>query len=327
VISRASIAFASFVIAAVLSPLPAAAAQTPAFPVKPVRVISASAPGGGTDIIARHVAQGLSELWLQQVVVDNRAGGAGTIATDLVAKAAADGYTLLVQSFGVAYVGAMRKDLPFDVQRDLQPVAALASQPSLLAVHISVPAQTVAEFVQIAKAKPGQLQYGTTGAGGASHLGTELLARAAGIRLTPVPYKGIAPAFTALLGGEIQLALVPVSTALPQVKAGRIRALGVTGAARSPLMPDVPSMREAGVADYEFDVWYGLFAPAKTARAISSGINNTVNRVLQQPELRQRMTAAGIEPLGGTQPQFEKFFAAEVVKWSKLVTDAGLKAD
>ena len=271
--------------------------------------------------------QGLSELWLQQVVVDNRAGGAGTIATDLVAKAAADGYTLLVQSFGVAYVGAMRKDLPFDVQRDLQPVAALASQPSLLAVHISVPAQTVAEFVQIAKAKPGQLQYGTTGAGGASHLGTELLARAAGIRLTPVPYKGIAPAFTALLGGEIQLALVPVSTALPQVKAGRIRALGVTGATRSPLMPDVPSMREAGVADYEFDVWYGLFAPVKTPRAISSGINNTINRVLQQPELRQRMTAAGIEPLGGTQPQFEKFFAAEVVKWSKLVTDAGLKAD
>jgi tripartite-type tricarboxylate transporter receptor subunit TctC len=297
------------------------------YPDKPVRVIAASAPGGGTDIIARYTAQGLGEVWGQQAVVDNRAGGGGTIATDLVTKAAPDGYTLLVQSFGIAYVGMLRRNLPFDVLRDLLPLSLLASQPSLLAVHISVPATSVAELVQLAKNKPGQLQYGTSGAGGASHLGTELFASAAGVRLTAVQYKGTGPAFTALLGGEIQLAMVGVSTALPHVRAGRIRALGVTGAARSPLMPDIPSVSEAGLPGFEFDTWYGLFGPAKTPRAISAKINADVNRALRQPALRQRMAAIGVEPLGGAQEQFDRFFRKEVAKWSKVVVDAGIKSE
>ncbi len=296
-----------------------------AYPNRPVRVIAASAAGGGTDVVARYLAQGLSEGWRQQAVVDNRAGGGGTIATDLVAKSAPDGYNLLLQSFGVAYVGMLRKNLPFDVLRDLLPLSAVASQPSLLAVHVSVPAATVAELVQLAKTRP--LQYGTSGAGGASHLGSELFARAAGIELTPIAYKGTGPAFTALLGGEIQIAMVGVSTALPHVRAGRIRALGVTGTARSPLMPDIPTVSEAGVAGFSFDSWYGLFAAAKTPRALAVKINGDVNRVLQQPEMRQRMSAVGLEPMGGAQAQFDRFFRAEVAKWSKLVTDAGIKSD
>jgi tripartite-type tricarboxylate transporter receptor subunit TctC len=194
-------------------------------------------------------------------------------------------------------------------------------------VHTSVPAQSIAELVQLAKARPGQLHYGTSGAGGASHLGTELFCVAAGIKLTPVAYKGTGPAFTALLGGEIQLAMVGVSTALPHVHAGRIRALGVTGAARSPLVPEIPTVHEAGVAGYEFDTWYALFAPAQLPRALGAAINAAVNRVLADPALRSRMAASGLEPLGGSQEKFEKFFPAEVAKWSKVVTEAGIKAD
>ena len=295
------------------------------FPHKPVRIIAASAAGGGTDIVARYTAQGLSEQWRQQAIVDNRAGGGGTIATDLVAKAVPDGHTLLLQSFGISYVGMLRKQLPFDVLRDLRPVALVASQPSLLAVHISVPATSVTELVALAKNRT--LQYGSSGAGGASHLATELFAIAAGINLTQVAYKGTGPAFSALLGGEIQLAMVGISTALPHVRAGRIRALGVTGVTRSPLIPEIPAVREAGVAGFEFDAWYALFGPAALPRTISLKINADVNRLLQQAETRQRMSAVGLEPMGGTQEKFEIFFRAEVAKWSKLVVDAGIKPE
>jgi tripartite-type tricarboxylate transporter receptor subunit TctC len=297
------------------------------YPNKPIRQVGASAPGGGIDIIGRIVAQGLSDLWQHPVIADSRGGGGGTISTDIVAKAAPDGYTLLVQSLGVAYVGALRRNLPFDVARDLAPVVLLASQPSLLAVHISVPANNVGELVQLAKSKPGHLHYGTAGAGGASHMGTELFSSAAGIRLTAIAYKGTGPAFAALLGGEIQLAMVGISTALPHTKAGRIRALGVTGAKRSVLMPEIPTINEAGVPGYEFDAWYGMFAPAKTPRAITAKINTAVNHVLQQPDIRQRFAGIGVEPLGGTEEKFAKFFLAEVARWDKVIQEAGIKAD
>jgi tripartite-type tricarboxylate transporter receptor subunit TctC len=312
--------------AAMLASYSVSAQSTADYPNKPVRLVAASAPGGGIDILGRVVAQRLSETWREQVVVDNRAGGGGVIATGIVAKAPADGYTLLVQSVGVSYVGTLHKEAPFDVVRDLAPVAKVASQPSLLAVHASVPASSLSELLQLAKAKPGQLSFGTGGAGGASHMGTELFAHAAGIKLVHVPYKGTGPSMAALLSGEVNMALVGVATALPHVKAGKIKPIGVSGAARSPILPDIPTISEAGVRGYEFAGWYGIFAPAHTPRAIVVKINNDIVKALQQPEALQRLSAMGFQPEGGSADDFAKYFRAEVVKWRKVIQEAGIAA-
>ena len=296
------------------------------YPTKPVRILAASAPGGGIDIISRIAAQKLSEAWSQQVIVENRPGGGNTLATGLIVKAAPDGYTLLAQSMGVAYAGALR-ELPFDAARDLVPVVLVASQPSMLGVHVSVPVKSVREFIQLAKSKPGNLSYGSAGPGGASHLSTELLASMAGVRFVAVQYKGIGPAMTGLLSGEVDLGMLGISTMLPHVKSGRIRALGVTGAKRSALVPDVPTISEAGVPGYEFDAWYALFAPAKIPRAIVQKINAAMNRALQQPDTRQRLSGLGMEPLAGSEDEFAKFFRAEVAKWNKVIKAAGIKGE
>ncbi|MGE5523215.1 MAG: Bug family tripartite tricarboxylate transporter substrate binding protein, partial [Rhodospirillaceae bacterium] len=303
-----------------------AAANAENYPIKPVRLVAASAPGGGIDIIGRVIAQRLSEMWNQQVVVDNRAGGGGVIATGIVAKAPADGYTLLVQSVGVSYVQTLHKDAPFDVLRDLTPVAKVASQPSLLAVHSSVPASSLAELLKLAKAKPGQLSFGTGGAGGASHMGTELFAHAANIKLVHVPYKGTGPSMAALLAGEVNMAMVGVATALPHVKAGKIKPIGVTGSSRSAILPDIPTIAEAGVPGYEFAGWYGIFAPGNMPRGLTQKINADINKILQQPETMQRLAAIGFEPQSGSADEFAKYFRAEVVKWRKVIKDAGIAA-
>jgi len=305
----------------------AAPSDTGDYPNKPIRLVAASAPGGGIDIIGRIVAQRLTDMWPQQVVVDNRAGGGGVIATGIVAKSAPDGYTLLMQSVGVSYVGTLHKSLPFDVTRDLQPVVEVASQPSLLAVHASVPVKSLAELVQLAKTKPGELTFGTGGAGGASHMATELFAAKAGIKLVHVPYKGTGPSMAALLAGEVNMAMVGLATASPHVKAGKIKPLGVTGAKRSPSMPEVPTISEAGVPGYEFEGWYGILSPANTPRGIVQKINKDVNAVLRQPEARQRFAAIGVDPLGGSVDAFAKYFRAEVTKWRKVIQDAGIRAD
>lgn len=296
------------------------------YPVKPVRLVAASAPGGGIDIIGRIVAQRLSDAWPQQVVVDNRAGGGGVIATGIVARATPDGYTLLVHSVGVSYVGTLHKDAPFDVSQDLVPVVEVASQPSLLAVHASVPANTLKELIQLAKSKPGHLSFGSGGAGGASHMGTELFASAAAVKLVHVPYKGTGPSMAALLSGEVNMAMVGVATAAPHVKAGKIKPIGVTGSTRSAILPGIPTISEAGVPGYEFAGWYGIFAPAHTARAVVAKINVDVNRILQQPETRQRLAVMGFEPLGGSADDFAKYFRAEVAKWRKVIQEAGIRA-
>jgi len=297
------------------------------YPNKPVRLVAASAPGGGIDIIGRIIAQRLTDLWPQQVVVDNRAGGGGVIATGIVTKSAPDGYTLLMQSVGVSYVGTLHRDAPFDVTRDLQPVIEVASQPSLLAVHASVPVKSLSELIQLAKAKPGHINFGTGGAGGASHMATELFASKAGIKLVHVPYKGTGPSMAALLAGEVNMAMIGLATASPHVKAGKIKPLGVTGAKRSPGMPDVPTITEAGVPGYEFEGWYGILSPAHTPGSIVHRINRDVNALLQQPATRQRFASIGVDPLGGSVEGFDKYFRAEVVKWRKVIQDAGIRAD
>ena len=320
------IAAQSLFVGAVVASVPAHAQGT-AYPVKPVRLVAASAPGGGIDIVGRVVAQKLSDQYTQQVVVDNRAGGGGVIATQIVAKAPPDGYTLLVNSVGVAYVGELHKGAPFDVVRDLAPVAQVASQPSLLAVHGSVPVSSLPELLKLVRGKPGQVSFGSGGAGGASHMGTELLAYAAGLKIVHVPYKGTGPSTAALLAGEVNMALVGIATALPHVKAGRIKPIGVTGSTRSTLLPDVPTISEAGVPGYEFAGWYGLFAPAGLPRSLLQQLNRDINGALKQSETAQRMTAMGFDVQAGSAEEFAKYFRAEVVKWRKVVKEAGIVAN
>lgn len=297
------------------------------FPNKPVRLIIASAPGGGIDIVGRIVAQKLTEAWPQPAIAENRPGSGNTIATALVAKAHPDGYTLLVQSVGVSYAGALRKNLPFDAARDLAPVVLVASQPNLLAVHTSLPVKSVREFIQFARSKPGELNYGSAGAGGASHMAAELLASMAKIRLVTVQYKGIGPAMTGLLSGEVAVGVLGISTVLPHVTSGKIRALGVTGAKRSALLPDVPTIAEAGVPGYAFDAWYAILAPAMTPRAVISKVNADVNRALQQPEVRQRFVSIGMEPMGGSEQAFAEYFQAETAKWAKVIKEAKIATE
>ena len=320
------IAAQSLFVGAVVASVPAHAQGT-AYPVKPVRLVAASAPGGGIDIVGRVVAQKLSDQYTQQVVVDNRAGGGGVIATQIVAKAPPDGYTLLVNSVGVAYVGELHKGAPFDVVRDLAPVAQVASQPSLLAVHGSVPVSSLPELLKLVRGKPGQVSFGSGGAGGASHMGTELLAYAAGLKIVHVPYKGTGPSTAALLAGEVNMALVGIATALPHVKAGRIKPIGDTGSTRSTLLPDVPTISEAGVPGYEFAGWYGLFAPAGLPRSLLQQLNRDINGALKQSETAQRMTAMGFDVQAGSAEEFAKYFRAEVVKWRKVVKEAGIVAN
>jgi tripartite-type tricarboxylate transporter receptor subunit TctC len=289
--------------------------------------VAASAPGGGIDLIGRLVSQRLSEFWSQQVVVDNRAGSGGLIATGIVASAAPDGHTLLMQSVGVSYVGTLYRNAPFDVLRDFTPIVLTASQPSVIAVHASVPVNSIKDLIALAKAKPGSITYGTGGAGGASHMGTELFASQANIKMVHVPYKGTGPSMAALLSGEVNLAMVGVITAAPHVKTGKIKALGVTGSTRSNSLPDVPTVSEAGVPGYEFAGWYGILAPAKTPRPVVAKLNTDINKALQHPETRQRFASAGVEPLGSTQEEFAKYLRAEVEKWKKVITEAGIRAD
>jgi tripartite-type tricarboxylate transporter receptor subunit TctC len=302
----------------------AAATEAAAYPARPVRLIAAAAPGGGIDILGRLLAQRLADGWKQQVVVDNRAGSGGLIATELVVRAVPDGQTLLMQSVGVSYVGTLNRNAPFDVLRDLAPVALAASQPSLLGAHPSLQVSKLADLIAQARARPGQLTFGSGGAGGASHMGTELLAHATGIRMVHVPYKGTGPAMAALLSGEVGLGLIGISTALPYVRNGKVRALGVSSATRSSLAQDIPTIAEAGVPGYEFSGWYGVLAPAKTSRPIQERINAGVNAAIRHPEMLQQFAGNGFEPLGGSIDDFRRYFAAEVTKWRRVITEAGI---
>jgi len=297
------------------------------FPGKPVRLVVASAAGGGTDINARMLGHGLTSTWGQQVVVDNRAGAGGTIATDIVAKSQPDGYTLLFQSLGISYAPALYKNLPFDVKRDIAPVALVATQPFVMAVNAGVPAKSVAELIQLAKREPGQIRYGSGGVGGAAHLGTALFRALAGIDIVHVPYKGTGPGVTALIGNEIQMLIVAMAAAAPQAKAGRIRLLAITGSKRSDIMPELPTIQEAGLPGYSFDVWYGLFAPAKTPRAIVQKINADTNAFLKLPETRKQFARANVEPLGGGVKEFESYMGEEMARWAKVIKEAGIRAN
>jgi tripartite-type tricarboxylate transporter receptor subunit TctC len=297
------------------------------YPARPIRLIVPFPPGGGTDITARTIAQKLTERWGQQVVVDNRPGANGTIGVDITAKSAPDGHTLTMISSSHAVNASLYAKLPYDLVKDLAPVTQATSQPYSLVVNPSVPAKSVKELIALAKAKPGILNYGSSGTGGLSHLSGALLASLAGINMVHIPYKGGAPALTDVIAGQIQMLFGTLLLTNPHVKAGKLRVLAVTTAKRTPAAPELPRMMEAGVAGYEVAQWYGVLAPAKVPPAIIGKLSKEIARSLHEPDVKPRLAADGSDAVGSTPEQFGAHVRSEVAKWAKIVQQIGLKAD
>ena len=263
----------------------------------------------------------------QPIVVDNRTGGGGIIAAQTVATAVADGYTLLMPSISIAYAPAIYTKLPYDTDKDLIPVMLIATQQNLLVVNPSVPAKSVLELIALAKSKPGEIRVATGGAGASDHLAMELFRCPAGINLVNVPYKGQVPGTNALIGGEVHMQISPMASLYPHVTSGKLRGLAVTGSVRAKTAPELPTIAEAGLPGYEFYVWYGLLAPAATPRPVVGKINESFNRALNSPEVRDRLAAIGIDALGGTQEKFATFLKSEIRKWTKVAKEANIKVD
>jgi tripartite-type tricarboxylate transporter receptor subunit TctC len=285
-------------------------------------------PGGFNDTLGRTLAAKLQEAWGQPALVENKPGGNTLIGTDAVAKAAADGYTLLVVAFPFAVTPSLIRDMPYDTVKDFAPIALCAQSPNVLVVNPHVLAvKTVGELIALAKSKPGALSYASTGNGSSNHISMELFESLAGVRLLHVPYKGSAPAVVDMLGGQVQVMFDNAPNVMPQVRAGKLRALAQSGATRSPVAPDLPTVAEAGVPGYEVTVWFGLVAPAGTPRAVVAKLNAEVLRILSMPDVRERFLALGVEPLGSTPDEFATHIRAQMDKWAKVVKDAGIKAE
>lgn len=297
------------------------------YPDKAIRMIVPFAPGGSNDIMGRLVAGKLTESMGQQVVVDNRPGASGIIGTDLAAKAAPDGYTLLVMSLTFAVNPSIRSKLPYDTEKDLIPVTLIASAPLILVVHPALPVKSVKELIAYAKAHPGKLNFGSGGPGSTPHLAGEMLKTMAGLQMTHVPYKGGGPALADLVGGQIQLMLENIPSTLPFVKSGRLRVLAVTSKERSPTVPDVPTLDEAGLKGYELTGWNGLFVPRGTARAIVTRLHTETVKALAVPDVKQRLAAMSAVPGGEPPEQFAAFIKAEIAKWAKIAKQAGLRVE
>ena len=306
--------------------VPPANAQS--YPERPVRLIVPFPAGGTVDAVARGIAQKLSDALRQPMVVENRAGGAGSIGSEAVARAVPDGYTLLTGTASTHGSNpAVQKQLPYDAIRDFAPVALVASTPYILVVHPSVSANSVPELLALARAQPGRLNYASYGAGSSNHLATELFRAITGADIVHVPYKGGAPALADLLAGQVQMMFDVFTTSGPQVRTGKLRLLGVAAARRSSLAPDGPTLAEAGVPGFDAGTFFGLFAPAATPRAVVVRLNEEINRVLFMPDMRERLAAAGAEPGGGSPEQLGQAVAAEVAKWTRLVRDRNLRFD
>jgi tripartite-type tricarboxylate transporter receptor subunit TctC len=300
-----------------------AAAQT--YPAKPVRMVVGFAAGGPTDALARLYAQHLGTALGQQVVIENRGGADGVIAAEAVARAAADGYTLFFPSSGHAINASLYKSVPYRTVEDFEPIALVGESPNLIAVTPSLPVRDLREFIALAKSKPGALNYGATSS--PTHLATELFTSMAGIQVTRIPFKGAAPAMTALMAGDVQLVLSGIGTMLPQVKGGRLKGLAVTSASRSPLAPEIPTVRESGLPDYVATTWYGLLAPAGTPRPIVERLNKETRALLNDPGMKAQIAAQGVVTTGMTPEEFGSFLRAEVAKWAKVVQDTGAKVE
>jgi tripartite-type tricarboxylate transporter receptor subunit TctC len=318
---------ASFALVALGVAAPASA-QGGGYPGKPIRIVVPFPPGGTTDILARAVGQQLAQAWGQQVIVDNRPGAGGNIGSELVAKSAPDGYTLLMGTVGTHAINpSLYAKMPYDHVKDFTPVILVAGVPNVLVVHPSVPANTVAELIAYGKANPGKLNFASSGSGTSIHLAGELFKVQTGLQMTHVPYKGSAPAIQDLLGGQVQLMFDNLPSALPQIKAGKLRALGVTSATRAAALPDVPTIAESGLPGFEASSWFGLLAPAGTPRDVVARIDTEVARWLASPEAKEKLLAQGAIAGGGTSDDFARHIAAETAKWAKVVKESGAKVD
>jgi tripartite-type tricarboxylate transporter receptor subunit TctC len=297
------------------------------YPVRAVRFLVPNPPGGGTDLVARIVAQKVSEKWGVNLVVDNRPGAGGIIAVEVAAQSAPDGYTLLMAHFPLAITVNIAK-VTFDPVRDFAPVTLLATTQNALAVNPSVPARSVKEFVALAKSKPGQLSYASGGSGTSMHVSAELFNLMAGVRMTHVPYKGAGPALVDLMSGQVQASFLSVPAAVPHIRSGKIRALAVTGPRRSPLVPDLPTLSEAGLKGYGSEQWYGVLAPRQTPRATVERLNRDFAWALGQPDTRSRLQESGYEIAADTTEEwFGRFIKSEIAKWAVVIKKAGIKAE
>ncbi len=304
------------------------AAQAQPYPTKPLRILVGFSPGGASDITTRIIGQKLSEAFGQPVVTDNRAGASGAIAARIVAQSAPDGYTLLSGATSILALNpAMLAKPGYDSIKDFTPVSQTVSMPQALVVHPSVKAATLKELIALAKARPGELNYSSSGSGSSSHLAIELLKFMTGINLVHVPFKGSGQSMPALLAGQVQMIFDPLPTALPHVKSGKLRALAISTAKRSPAMPDLPTAAESGVPGFESSLWYGLLLPAGAASPLVDKLNKAINDTLRAPDLVERFAALGAEPLGGTAPGFGKTIAEEIIKWGKVIKSAGIRGE
>jgi tripartite-type tricarboxylate transporter receptor subunit TctC len=293
-----------------------------AFPGKPVRLIVPFAPGGGTDITGRLIAQKLSDVWNVPVIVDNRPGAGSTVGEDMVAKATPDGYTMGVTSMSHAINATLYRALPYDPMRDFEFIILTVRVPNVLVVHPSVPVRSVKELVALAKSQPGRLNFSSSGVGGVSHLAAEVFCPAAGIEMTHVPYKGAGPAMTALISGEAQVMVATIPVLLPQLKANRVRALAISSLKRSPLLPTLVTIAESGYPGFETDSWFGLFAPAGTPANIVRKVNADTASVLASADLVGALAQQGAQPAVGTPEDFERFMQAEISKWRQAILKA-----
>ena len=312
------------VLLALLSP---GLAVAQAYPSKPLRMVVTFAAGGGADFVARALAPKLGDLLGQPVLVDNRPGANGALGADIVAKAAPDGYTLLLGAAGTMVVAPhLGANMPFDTFKDLAPVSLVAISPFVVTLHPSVQANSIRELIALAKANPGKINYGTSGTGGSPQLATELFNSMAGVKLVHVPYKGLAPALIDLMGGQIQVVFADVGLVKGHIAGGKLKGLAVTSAVRTSVMPDMPTVAEAGVPGYAAGTWYGVLAPAGTPADIVSRLNAETRKALANADVRAAFASQGVDPAGDTAEQFAGFMREEFAKWGKVIREAGIKA-
>jgi tripartite-type tricarboxylate transporter receptor subunit TctC len=308
--------------AATLLTVVASAAGAQNYPVRPIRLVAPFAPGGGTDISARLLAEPLGKALNETVVVDNRPGAGSIVGTEIVAKSNPDGYTLLLGNISMAFNAALYKKLPYDTLRDFIPISLVSDQPNILVAHPSLAAKSFKEFVALARSQPGKLTFASAGLGSGTHLAMELLLMSQNMDLVHVPYKGTGPALTALLGNQISVFFSTFASALPHVKAGRLRAFAVTSTKRTTALPEVPTVAESGVPGYEYSTWYGLLSPAGVPRAIVNRLNKDTVAVLNDPGVRQRYLSQGVDPIPSTSAHYAAYLKSETEKWTKVVRAA-----
>ena len=321
---RVSMAKSGVAALAFCAAIHAAEAQT--YPSRPVRIIALSSPGSGPDIVGRLIGSKLTEAWSQQVIVDPRPAATGIVGTEIAANAAPDGHTLVIITSQAVIVSVMYDKLPFSLTRDFAPITLVASTPFILAVHPAVPAASIKELVALAKSKPGALRYGSGGSGSPPHLSAEIFKSMTGTDMLHVPYKGVTPAMIDAAGGQVQMLISVIPAVLPTIRSGRLRALGVTSAKRTALVPDVPTIAES-VLGYEFIGWYSLFAPARTPPGILNKLNAEIVKGLNTPEFRERFTALGAEPTTSTPQELAAYLRAQTEKMRKAVKESGARPD